>query len=72
MQEKKNAGEWIKWEKTPTKFDDDGKPVDGVLRNITKVLMNPPYERKYGCMKIVKNVLDSVPKGTPCAIYSSR
>lgn len=35
--------------------------------NITKVLMNPPYERKYGCMKIVKNVLDSVPKGTKCA-----
>lgn len=29
--------------------------------------MNPPYERKYGCMKIVKNVLDSVPKGTKCA-----
>ena len=25
--------------------------------NITKVLMNPPYERKYGCMKIVTNVL---------------
>lgn len=36
-------------------------------KNITKVLMNPPYERKYGCMKIVKNVLDSVPKGTLCA-----
>lgn len=36
-------------------------------KNITKVLMNPPYERNYGCMKIVKNVLDSVPKGTPCA-----
>lgn len=36
-------------------------------KNITKVLMNPPYERLYGCMKIVKNVLDSVPKGTPCA-----
>lgn len=36
-------------------------------RGITKVLMNPPYERKYGCMKIVKNVLDSVPKGTKCA-----
>ncbi len=36
-------------------------------KNITKVLMNPPYERKYGCMKIVKNVLDSVPKGTKCA-----
>lgn len=36
-------------------------------KNVTKVLMNPPYERKYGCMKIVKNVLDSVPKGTKCA-----
>ena len=36
-------------------------------KNITKVLMNPPYERKYGCMKIVKNVMDSVPKGTKCA-----
>lgn len=36
-------------------------------KRITKVLMNPPYERKYGCMKIVKNVLDSVPRGTLCA-----
>lgn len=36
-------------------------------KNITKVLMNPPYERKYGCMQIVKNVLDSVPSGTKCA-----
>lgn len=36
-------------------------------KNITKVLMNPPYERKYGCMKIVQNVLDSVPIGTMCA-----
>ena len=34
---------------------------------ITKVLMNPPYERKYGCIKIVENVLDSVPSGTLCA-----
>lgn len=34
---------------------------------ITKVLMNPPYERKYGCLTIVKNVLDNVPKGTKCA-----
>lgn len=39
------------------------------IRNshITKVLMNPPYERKYGCMKIVKNVLDNVPVGTKAA-----
>lgn len=34
---------------------------------ITKVLMNPPFERKYGCLKIVKNVLDSVPQDTLCA-----
>lgn len=29
-------------------------------KKITKVLMNPPYERGYGCKKIVENVLDSV------------
>ena len=34
---------------------------------ITKVLMNPPYENKYGCMTIVENVLDSVKVGTECA-----
>lgn len=36
-------------------------------KDITKVLMNPPYERKYGCMKIVQNVLNSVPQHTDCA-----
>lgn len=36
-------------------------------KNITKVLMNPPYERKYGCMTIIANVLNSVPRGTICA-----
>lgn len=36
-------------------------------KNITKVLMNPPYERKYGCLDIVENVLNSVPIGTKCA-----
>lgn len=34
---------------------------------ITKVLMNPPYENKYGCMTIVENVLDNVPPHTQCA-----
>ena len=34
---------------------------------ITKVLMNPPFENKYGCIPIVKNVLDSVQRGTLCA-----
>lgn len=33
---------------------------------ITKVLMNPPYENKYGCMTIVENVLDNVATGVLC------
>ena len=36
-------------------------------KNITKVLMNPPYENKFGCLKIVKNVLDNVEDGAICA-----
>jgi len=32
-----------------------------------RVLMNPPFEKKYGCKKIVTNVLNNVPKGTKCA-----
>lgn len=36
-------------------------------KSITRVLMNPPYENKYGCIQIVENVLDNVPVGTPCA-----
>lgn len=36
-------------------------------KRITKVLMNPPFETKYGCVKIVANVLDSVPRGILCA-----
>lgn len=34
---------------------------------ITKVLMNPPFESKYGCLTIVGNVLENVPKHTQCA-----
>lgn len=34
---------------------------------ITKVLMNPPYENKYGCLEIVLNVLNNVERGTECA-----
>ncbi len=37
------------------------------LKNITKVLMNPPYERKYHPEIIIKNVLDNVTKGTIAA-----
>ncbi len=36
-------------------------------KNITKVLMNPPFERKYGCKKIVENVLNNVPNRIKCA-----
>lgn len=35
-------------------------------QKITKVLMNPPYENKYGCIDIVENVLDNVPPHTLC------
>jgi type I restriction enzyme M protein len=36
-------------------------------KKITKVLMNPPFENKYGCIEIVANVLDSVDRETTCA-----
>lgn len=36
-------------------------------KKITKVLMNPPFETKFGCLKIVLNVLNSVPQRTKCA-----
>lgn len=36
-------------------------------QGITKVLMNPPYENRYGGMTIVENVMDSVPAHTQCA-----
>lgn len=36
-------------------------------KNITKALMNPPYETKFGCLTIVENVLNSVRDGAICA-----
>lgn len=36
-------------------------------KEITKVLMNPPFESKYGCLTIVENVLKNVPRNTKCA-----
>ncbi len=36
-------------------------------KDINKVLMNPPFENKYGCLDIVENVLDSVTKYSQCA-----
>lgn len=35
-------------------------------QDVTKVLMNPPFEKEAGCMKIVENVLNNVSLGTPC------
>ena len=52
-------------EQLDARTEEAAKWIQG--KNVTKVLMNPPYERKYGCMKIVQNVLDSVPIGTLCA-----
>ena len=36
-------------------------------KKITKVLMNPPFETKYGCLTIIDNVLKNVPQNTKCA-----
>jgi len=57
---KEDAIKWIK--KISVKLDGESQS-----KGVTKVLMNPPFERTYGCMTIVKNVLDSVPVGTKCA-----
>ena len=38
----------------------------GNKRNV-RILMNPPYENKFGCMEIVKNCLDNVPAGSTAA-----
>lgn len=38
----------------------------GNKRNVC-ILMNPPYENKFGCMEIVKNCLDNVPAGSVAA-----
>lgn len=38
----------------------------GNKRNVC-ILMNPPYENKFGCMEIVKNCLDNVPSGSTAA-----
>lgn len=48
-----------------TRSEEASKWIESI--GITKILMNPPFEEKYGCMKIVTNVLDGVPAGTKCA-----
>ena len=43
------------------------KEVTLKKNHITKVLMNPPFETKYGCLDIVNNVLSNVPEGIQAA-----
>lgn len=55
------AGDWmhkLNWDK-----QNNLKPY-----HITKVLMNPPYERKYKPIKILDNVFNNMPKGTDAAV----
>lgn len=62
------AASWIKWERPPVIDSKTGAVKEsGIPRNITKVMMNPPFEDKYGCLDIIENVLDSVPIHTRCA-----
>lgn len=66
------ACDWIKSKSYKTnKKGEFQKDKNGnlILTNnyITKVLMNPPFERKYGCLTIVNNVLLNVPPHTKCA-----
>lgn len=66
------ACDWIKAKSyKTTKKGEFQKDTNGnlILTNnyITKVLMNPPFERKYGCLTIVNNVLLNVPPHTKCA-----
>ena len=60
------AGAWISHAGKQKRTDSEGKTI-WAGRGITKVLMNPPFENKYGCMNIVENVLDNVPSHTMCA-----
>lgn len=60
------AGTWISHAGKQKRTDSEGKTI-WAGRGITKVLMNPPFENKYGCMNIVENVLDNVPSHTMCA-----
>ena len=55
-----------------TNIENDDSTTDTVgkwikSKKITKVLMNPPFERKHKCLHIVKNVLDNVEDGAICA-----
>ncbi len=66
------ACDWIRSKSYKTdkkgRFEKDSNG-DYILTSspITKVLMNPPFESKYGCLTIVDNVLKCVPRNTLCA-----
>jgi len=66
------ACDWIKAKsfevdkKGVFKTDENGRLILQ-KRPISKVLMNPPFERKYGCLTIISNVLNNVPEHTKCA-----
>lgn len=52
-------------EQLDARSDEAGKWI--AKQKISKVLMNPPYENKYGCLAILENVLNHVPPHTSCA-----
>jgi len=52
-------------EQLDSRSDEAGKWI--ASKGITKVLMNPPFESKYGCLDIVRNVLNNVKPNTLCA-----
>lgn len=52
-------------EQLDSRSDEAGKWI--ASKGITKVLMNPPFEHKYGCIDIVRNVLENVKPNTLCA-----
>lgn len=52
-------------EQLDSRSEEAGKWI--ASKGITKVLMNPPFESKYGCIDIVRNVLDNVTPNALCA-----
>ena len=52
-------------EQLDSRYEDAAKWIRS--KKINKVLMNPPYEKRYGCLDIVLNVLDNVERGAKCA-----
>jgi len=55
------------WIKSLSFVDNENGNADLKENHITKVLMNPPFENKHGCLDIVENVLDNIKKDVICA-----